>query len=167
MSFQLAALLLTWAVLLALVLASAGLLRMIQDLQRRLADGALEGGSRPGPTGVTGLALPATGPGAALRPDGAGVVLFVAPGCPACGGAIELLAQRATPTVVASLGPCPEAAVRTRCVPDADALADLLQVPATPFVLAVDSAGTIRGSLLPESTDDLADWLNHMEATTR
>lgn len=172
MSFTTAALLLTWVGLLALTLACAGLLRMVQDLKRR-TDG-------PGPTSarsVTGLALPSDGPAAALRPEGGGLVLFVSPSCAACADVldelVEMRAKGAAPSlVVASLGPCPAQSLTThglttRCLPDAHELADLLQVPATPFLLAVDTDGTIGDTHLPHGPGSASEWLSHQEANSR
>lgn len=168
MTFQTAALLLTWLALLALTLACAGLLRMVQELQRR------DGGSGALATtpSVVGLALPATGTGSLLRPEGGGLVLFVAPGCAACAEVLEEIAATREPgsspsLVLAALGPCPPQGLTDRCIPDAHALADLVHVPATPFVLAVDADGTVRDTHLPTGPGSLSRWFADQEATSR
>lgn len=168
MSFMTAALLLTWLALLVLALACAGLLRMVQDLQRR-ADSPTGSASVPS---VIGLALPAQGLAAVLRPEGGGLVLFVAPSCSACADVLDEIAAMQTKgvtasLVIASLGPCPTAGLRARCVPDAHGLADLLQVPATPFALAVDADGMVRDTHLPAGPGSTSEWLSRQEATTR
>lgn len=173
MSFTTAALLLTWIALLALTLACAGLLRMVQDLQRRVGSP-----TSSAEVPVTGLALPAQGPACELRPEGGGLVVFVSPSCSACADVLDEIGElqtkgAAASLVIASLGPCPaqgrevSGGLERRCIPDAHGLADLLQVPATPFLLAVDSDGTIADTHLPHGPGSTSEWLSQQKATSR
>lgn len=172
MTFTTAALIVAWLAILVLAFGFAGLMAQITELRRALGNtgpGGRGGHAHGGHSGAAGpaigLALPASGDLAALRPDGGGLVVFVSPGCPSCGGVLADLAA-ARPSgglVVVSTGDCgdvPEGLDAT-CHPRAGHLLTAMRVPATPYLLAVDAAGTLTDSILPLDHDDLAHWLAH------
>lgn len=161
MSFTSAAVLLSWIAIALLAIAVAGLMRMIQ---RTAADTDTRSGSGLDITALTGFALPSTGPLASLRPMGSGLLLFSSPSCSTCADVLGGLvaAGREEALVVVSLGGCDGVAAgapRARCVPDGGPLFDALGIPGSPYLVAVDAAGTIVDTLLPESAADLRGWL--------
>lgn len=168
MSFTTAALVIAWLAIVVLAFGFAGLMAQLADLKRALGDGAAPSGQASAGGAVVGLALPATGDLATLRPAGGGVVAFVSPGCPSCEGVLADLAAAAPSgeVVVVSTGSCAEVpeALPARCLPQGGALLGALSVPATPYLLAVDAAGTITDSLLPMDPHDLEHWLTHTTA---
>lgn len=156
MTFTTAALLVSWLAIAVLALGLAGVLRQVGELRRRVA---LGGSSGSGSGAMVGLGLPHSGPLARLRPDGGGVVVVIAPGCSSCHEAVgALLAAGLGPhTVAVSASTCEVSGLQA-CVGDASAAIDLLAVPATPYLLAVDADGVIRGSGVPGSVTDVADF---------
>lgn len=165
MSFTTAALVVAWLAILILAFGFAGLLVQVSDLRRALGGASGSGSAAPGEP-VIGLALPASGPLAGLRPHGGGVVAFVSPGCPSCEAVLADLDEHhptAGELVIVSTGDCPAVAGGgpVRCLADQGDTLAALHVPATPYLLAVDAAGTITGSLLPLDDDDLRHWLTH------
>ena len=81
MSFTTAALIVSWLAIALLALGLAGIMRQVGELRRAQE---LAGGGTSRGTSLVGLALPATGPLARIRPHGGGVVVVVAPGCSSC-----------------------------------------------------------------------------------
>ncbi len=159
MTFTAAALTLAWVVIVMLVLVTAGLLRLVAGLR----DAAV----RPAGLDVrdlSGFGLPSSGPLAAVRPAGGGIVLFSSPSCATCADVLADLVPAVTAErlVVVSLGDCAGAAAAapgSRCIPAAGEVLDRLGVPGTPFLMSVDAAGTITSTLLPGSSEELRTWL--------
>ncbi|GAA1790101.1 hypothetical protein [Nostocoides veronense] len=159
MSFTAAALTLAWIALALLALVCAGLLRMVTDLRSRPRETSAEGIDA---RRLVGFGLPSSGPASAVRPPGGGIVLFSSPSCPTCAAVLAEIAKLGPRLVVVSLGDCAGTAAgapRAHCIPQAGELFDRLGIPAAPFLLAVDAAGTITSSLLPESAAQVATWL--------
>jgi hypothetical protein len=159
MSFTTAALLVSWLAIAVLALGLAGLVRQVGELRRQVA----LAGAGSGSPALVGLALPGSGPLARLRPRGGGVVIVVAPGCSSCHEAAgALLAAGLGPhTVAVSASTCEVGGVQG-CVSDASAAVDLLAVPATPYLLAVDADGVIRGTEVPGGPQDVAAFAAHV-----
>lgn len=164
MSFTTAALIVTWLAIVLLAFGYAGLLAQVGELRRAVGDGSGQASQRPGGP-VAGLALPASGALGRIRPAGGGVIAFVSPGCPACSDVLADLASGPSvgSVTVVSTGDCAEVpdALGATCLPDSGDLLRKLQVPATPYLLAVDAAGTIIDSLLPIDPHELEHWLDH------
>lgn len=164
MSFTTAALVVAWLAILVLAFGFAGLMTQVSELRRALGEAGSGGGQRHG-AGAIGLALPASGELATLRPEGGGIIAFVSPGCPSCAGVLQDLAATHPrgELVVVSTGDCGDLPVGldATCHPRAGHLLTALRVPATPYLVAVDAAGTITDSILPLDHDDLAHWLDH------
>ena len=179
MSASTAALILAWICVVLLALATAGLLRRVDALERRLADGGLPDGRLP--DGDLGTAAGAAGPRAGLqlpvarylgpavqgRAEGGPrdiLLLVVSPSCASCRTALDALAA-ASPehldlvvaTAEDSLAPLP---VPPGAVPltGATELVDVLGVPATPFLVRIDADGTIRRADVVTSSTNLAAW---------
>ena len=152
MTFTTAALLVSWLAIVVLALGLAGVVRQVGELRRQVT---LAGAGARSST-VVGLAIPASGPLARLRPPGGGVVIVVAPGCSSCHQAVDaLLAAGLGPhTVAVSAGACDVSGVRS-CVGDAAGAIDLLNVSATPYLLSVDADGIIRASEVPGGPADV------------
>lgn len=152
MSFTTAALIVSWLAIALLALGLAGIMRQVGELRR--AQQLAGGGSRG--VSLVGLALPATGPLAQIRPQGGGVVVVVAPGCSSCHQTIGTLVDSglAPHTVAVSASTC-EAPGLQRCLSGAEDAIDLLGVPATPYLLAVDADGVIRGTDVPGGVEDV------------
>lgn len=99
------------------------------------------------------------------------VVAFVSPGCSSCEltlralAADEAVAAGSVGLTLVSTGSCgpgfqdAQGAARLACVPQGRELMDLLAVPATPYLLALDARGTIVAALLPEAETDLTAWV--------
>lgn len=99
------------------------------------------------------------------------VVAFVSPGCSSCSltlralAADGALAAGSVGLTLVSTGSCgpgladAEGAARLSCVPQGRGLMDLLAVPATPYLIALDARGTITAALLPDEDTDLAAWV--------
>ncbi|MGA8047969.1 MAG: hypothetical protein WCA30_17045 [Dermatophilaceae bacterium] len=153
MSFTTAALLVSWLTIALLALGLAGLMRQIAELRRAQQ---LTGTGPSRGTSLVGLALPTTGPLAGLRPQGGGVVVVTAPGCSSCHQTVETLlgCGLAPHTVAVSASTC-EARGLQRCLSDAAEVIDLLGVPATPYLLAVDADGVIRATDVPAAVEDV------------
>ncbi|HEX8627818.1 MAG TPA: hypothetical protein VF755_06580 [Catenuloplanes sp.] len=156
-----AALVLAWIAIVLLTLATAGLLRRVEQLSSR---GALQ--AEPGEP-VRGLQLPmstylgdlAGGPAEVL-------LLFVSPSCATCQTAIDSI-------VAAGPGGDYRIAVVTRdaafeplSVPDgwtrltsALGLFQILRVPATPYLVRLGPDGTIIDTTMMVGTLSLQHWL--------
>lgn len=161
MTFTTAALLLSWVAIALLALGFAGLMRQLGELHRSVSTGT--GPSASLAPSLSGLALPATGDLAALRPHGGGLVLFVSPGCSSCEATMTAVAEAADPgtVVVVSSGPCPASGplAASRCVPDALPLLERLSVPGTPYLVDVGADGVIGATLLPQDANQVTDFL--------
>jgi len=167
MSFTTAALIVAWLAIVVLAFGFAGLMTQVSEMRKALGQSGQDApGHGAGPAGPSiGLALPTSGDLSALRPDGGGVIAFVSPGCPSCAGVLQDLP--ASPprggVVVVSTGDCGDVpdSLGAVCHPRAGHLLTTMRVPATPYLVSVDAAGTITDSILPLDHDDLAHWLTH------
>ncbi|HVN13205.1 MAG TPA: hypothetical protein VMT69_14005 [Kineosporiaceae bacterium] len=164
-----AALILSWACIVLLALATAGLLRRIDALERQIpAAGGL--------TGSTSTAGPHPGLRLALRrhlpdylPDVVPgrrdlLLLIVSPSCGACRTALTDLAAAAptgvdvlVATTAASLTPL-ELPPGFVGVPAAGGLIEVLDVPGTPYLMRLDAEGTVLRADIMTGATDLAAW---------
>lgn len=188
MTFTASALVLAWVAILLLALGLAGLLRQVSLLTRQLESGT------PGAAGASaGLADRGAGARTTrelvgftapadvvdrLRHDGTEltVAAFVAPGCSSC--TMTLGALAADPLLsgghlgltIVSTGSCGPATAdaqgvqRLSCVAQGRDLMDRLAVPATPYLVVLDAAGTVRAATLPDEDTDLGGWLRQAGA---
>jgi hypothetical protein len=173
MTFQSSALLLAWLAIVLLALGLAGLLRQVQLLSRsRLGETTAPASSAAHtPRDLIGFRLPREGALAALVDPQAHrtILTFVSPGCPSCTQTLEQLATvpdvraGSVAVVAVSTGSCDPAGAALagagRCVPQGRALMDQLRVPATPYLVAVDRAGTLVEAALPDEHTDVAGWV--------
>lgn len=180
MTFTQAALLTSWLAIAVLTLGMAGLLRQVQQLsgammlRDRSAGGQGRADGHGHSSGVQGLALPASGPLSVLAPRGRAVLaVFVSPGCSSCAAVLDALSQRRgadvdTEVVVVSSGPCDASTLPTgaRCVGDAMAVLSQLRVPGTPYLLSIDSSGTIGAGRLVTSRADVTTFFTPSSPTT-
>lgn len=191
MTFTASALVLAWIAILLLALGLAGLLRQVSLLTRQLESGTPTTPGGPG-TGVAtrgagarttreliGFTAPADVVDR-LRHDGTEltVVAFVAPGCSSCTmtlGALAtdpLLSGGEVGLTLVSTGSCGPATAdaqgvqRLSCIAQGRDLLDRLAVPATPYLVALDAAGTVRAATLPDEDTDLGAWLRQAGAPT-
>ncbi len=170
MSPTTAALVLAWICVVVLALATAGLLRRVEALERQVAGAGVPGGVGTGAGGGArpGMRLPLREHlGAAVSGRREVLLLVVAPGCGSCRSALAALGAAAARTrhldvVVATaaadlgdLAPPAGAAVVT----GAAALVDVLGVPATPYLVRLDAEGTVRAVDLVTAGTDLAGWV--------
>jgi hypothetical protein len=161
MSPATAALVLAWVCVVLLALATAGLLRRVEALER----GGTPAGQAPPAGPRPGLQLPLErylGPG--LGGAREVLLLVVSPACSSCRTALAALAEAApvrTDLVVATaeptLGPLDVPAAFT-ALPGAAALADLLGVPATPYLVRFAGDGTILAADVVTASTNLAAW---------
>lgn len=183
MTFTSSALVLAWVAIVLLALGLAGLLRQVSLLTRQLehgsGDGAAQGlgqgqGRRSARTTreLVGFRAPEDVLDRVLH-DGAHrtVVAFVSPGCSSCSLTLRALASEESVAAgsvgltLVSTGSCDpgladaEGAGRVACVPRGRDLMDLLAVPATPYLVALDPRGTLVAALLPDEDTDLAAWV--------
>lgn len=184
MTFTASALVLAWVAILLLALGLAGLLRQVSLLTRQLASGGSTGTAGapthvgPGARGprttreLIGFIAPADVVDR-VRHDAQDltVVAFVAPGCSSCTitlnalGADPLLTGGQAGLTIVSTGSCGPATADARgvqqlfCIAQGRDLMDRLAVPATPYLLALDAAGTVRAAILPDEDTDLGAWL--------
>lgn len=183
MSFLESAVLLAWVALVLLALGLAGLLRQVTVLTRGQAGQAAGTGRAAGSPRSTrdliGFRLPAHGDLASLVEPGAHrtVVTFVSPGCSSC--AVTLAGLTEVPDVrngsvalvAVSTGSCDPAvdalAGTGRCLAQGRALLEQLHVPATPYLVAVDGAGTIVAAALPDQDTDLTAWVRGTRGSIR
>jgi len=177
MTFTSAALLTSWLAILVLTLGMAGLLRQVQHLSgaMMLRDGGPEAQSQTGGLGVSGLALPPSGPLAGLAPQGpsAVVAVFVSPGCSSCAAVLTELADRfdapepGAEIVVVSSGPCDASVLPSgaRCLGDAMNVLEQLRVPGTPYLMHIEADRTIGAGQLATSRDDVAAFLGSVTTT--
>jgi hypothetical protein len=174
MSFEASALVLAWVAIVLLALGLAGLLRQVQLLSRgRVAEGAPGTAPAHTPRDLVGFRLPRQGPLAELVDPAAHrtVLAFVSPGCPSCTQTLEQLAAAPDVTagsvavVAVSTGSCDPAEAALggagRCVPQGRSLLEQLRVPATPYLVAVGSDGTLVAAVLPDEDTDVAGWVRH------
>lgn len=171
MSFLQSAVLLAWVAIVLLALGFAGLLRQVTILTRGQAGGAAAAGSPRSTRDLIGFRLPAHGDLPALVEAGAHrtVVAFVSPGCSSCAltlsGLIEVPDVRdgSVALVAVSTGSCDPAldnlAGTGRCIAQGRAVLEALHVPATPYLMALDGAGTIVEATLPDQDTDLSAWV--------
>jgi hypothetical protein len=156
-----AALVLAWLCIVLLALATAGLLRRIDALERDRAGGAATPQAPAGPR--AGLRLPTD---RYLDVSGARDVLLlvVSPGCGSCQTALgDLVAARpeGLDVVVVTAEPSFEplkVPPGFAAVPGAADLVDVLDVPATPYLVRLDADGTIRRADVATSGTNLATW---------
>jgi hypothetical protein len=168
-----AALVLAWICVVVLALATAGLLRRVEALERQAATTGVAGGvARGAPTGAggarPGMRLPLLEHlGAAVSGTRDVLLLVVAPGCGSCRSALAALGAAAQQThtldvVVATadadLGDL-AAPAGAAVVTGAARLVDVLGVPATPYLVRLDADGTIRAADLVTAGADLGPWL--------
>ncbi|WP_109472736.1 hypothetical protein [Ornithinimicrobium cavernae] len=174
MSFLESAVLLAWVALVLLALGLAGLLRQVTLLTRGQAGGgsqAAASGSPRSTRDLVGFRLPAHGELAGLAEPGAHrtVVTFVSPGCSSCDLTLSGLTDvpdvrdGSVALVAVSTGSCGPAlgslSGTGRCVAEGRALLEQLHVPATPYLMALDSGGTIVAATLPDQHTDLTAWV--------
>lgn len=173
MSFMQSALLLAWVAIALLALGFAGLLRQVTLLSRGQAGGGATAstGAPRSTRDLVGFRLPAHGDLAGLVEPGAHrtVVAFVSPGCSSCAitlsGLTEVTDVRdgSVALVAVSTGSCEPAlkhlAGTGRCLAQGRPLVEALHVPATPYLMAVDGAGTIVAAALPDQDTDLTAWV--------
>jgi hypothetical protein len=156
-----AALVLAWVCVVLLALATAGLLRRVEALERGAAPAAQAPRAGPRP----GLQLPLArhlGPG--VGGDREVLLLVVSPACGSCQAALAALAQAApvradvvVATAEPTLGPLDVPATFS-ALPDAAALVDVLGVPATPYLLRLAADGTILAADVVTAGTNLAAW---------
>jgi hypothetical protein len=181
MTFTASALVLAWVAIVLLALGLAGLLRQVSLLTRQLEHGGGEGagaatgqGRRSARTTreLVGFRAPDDVIDRVLH-DGVHrtVVAFVSPGCSSCSltlrglAADESVAAGSVGLTLVSTGSCEpgladaEGAGRVACLPQGRDLMDLLAVPATPYLVALDPRGTLVAALLPDEDTDLAAWV--------
>jgi hypothetical protein len=187
MTFTASALVLSWVAILLLALGLAGLLRQVSLLTRQLESGTAGSGAGAGPATraagarttreLVGFTAPADVVDR-LRHDGCAptVVAFVAPGCSSCSltlGALAadpLLSGGQLGLTVVSTGSCGPATAEARgvqrlsCIAQGRDLMDRLAVPATPYLVVLDPAGTVRAATLPDEDTDLGAWLRRTGA---
>ena len=163
-----AALVLAWICVVVLALATAGLLRRVEALERQVA-GRGTGGAPAGDGGPRpGMRLPLREHlGSAVSGTRDVLLLVVAPGCGSCRSALAALGALASQTrdldvVVATadadLGDL-AAPAGAAVVTGAAGLVDVLGVPATPYLVRLDAEGTIRAADLVTASTDLSGWL--------
>lgn len=181
MTFTASALVLAWVAIVLLALGLAGLLRQVSLLTRQLEHGGGEGASAATGQGrrsarttreLVGFRAPDDVIDRVLH-DGVHrtVVAFVSPGCSSCSltlrglAADESVAAGSVGLTLVSTGSCEpgladaEGAGRVACLPQGRDLMDLLAVPATPYLVALDPRGTLVAALLPDEDTDLAAWV--------
>jgi hypothetical protein len=161
MSPTTAALVLSWICIVLLALGTAGLLRRVDALERAQATGP---GTPDAPAGPRlGLRLPLE---RFLDLDGGRDVLLlvVSPTCGSCRKALgDLAAARPTglDVVVVSAEPSLEplpVPPGFAVAPGAGELVDVLDVPATPYLVRLDADGTIRRADVVTGSTNLATW---------
>jgi hypothetical protein len=156
-----AALVLSWVCIVLLALATAGLLRRVDALERDRAAGP---GTPEVPVGPRpGLRLPIERY-LDLAGDRDVLLLVVSPRCGSCQSALSDLAA-AQPTGLDVVVVTAEPALQPlavppgfAAVPDAGELVDVLGVPATPYLVRLDADGTIRRADVVTSGTNLATW---------
>lgn len=179
MTFVESALVLAWIAIVLLALGYAGLLRQVGLLSRARLGGDPGGSGGPGGAGpggarttrdLVGFRLPDDSALEPLVPTrGERLTVFVSPGCPSCQqtlarvGADPVVGAGRLELSVVSTGSCAPAeealAGRGRCRPEGRDLLDRLLVPATPYLVLVDAAATVRAALLPDADTDLSAWV--------
>lgn len=177
MSFMQSAVLLAWVAIVLLALGYAGLLRQVTLLTRGQAGGgtatsAASTGSPRSTRDLVGFRLPAHGDLPDLVEPGAHrtAVVFVSPGCSSCAITLTGLTQvpdvqdGSVALVAVSTGSCEPAldnlAGTGRCIAQGRPLLEALHVPATPYLMALDGAGTIVAATLPDQDTDLTAWVH-------
>lgn len=161
MSPTTAALVLSWICIVLLALATAGLLRRVDALERSAAGAPGTPGEPAGPR--PGLRLPVDRY-LDLSGDRDVLLLVVSPGCGSCQTALtDLAAARPAGLEVVAVTTEPSfepLAVPPGfvAVPDAEELVDVLGVPATPYLVRLDADGTIRRADVVSSSTNLATW---------
>lgn len=183
MSFMQSAVLLAWVAIVLLTLGFAGLLRQVTLLTRGQAgsstSASASSGSPRSTRDLVGFRLPAHGELPGLVEPGAHrtVVTFVSPGCSSCALTLTGLAEvpdvqdGSVALVAVSTGSCDPAlenlAGTGRCIGQGRALLEALHVPATPYLMAVDGAGTIVAATLPDQDTDLTAWVHQTRGSLR
>ena len=161
MSPTTAALVLSWICIVLLALATAGLLRRVDALERSAVAGPDAAQQPAGPR--PGLRLPVD-----RYLDVAGerdlLLLVVSPGCGSCQTALADL-DAAQPTGLDVVAVTAEPSFQPLAVPagftavaGAEELVDVLGVPATPYLVRLDADGTIRRADVVSSSTNLATW---------
>ncbi len=175
MSFITSALVLAWLAIVVLAMGFAGLLRQVMVLSRRQTGPATS--SRTA-SDLIGFTVPASGELAALRhPQArATVVAFVSPGCPSCAQTLQALAampeagSASLALTAVSTGSCAPAADvlgdGPTCIAQGRPVLERLQVPATPYLMVLDRAGTITAAMLPDEHTDVPAWVRRSAGFT-
>jgi len=161
-----AALVLAWIAIILLTLATAGLLRRVEQLSSRSTLQA-----EPGEP-VIGLQLPMSKYLSDLEGGQAQVLLlFVSPSCMTCQAAID---------AIVAAGPAGhrigvvlrEADAAPMHLPDgwvpltsAAGLFHILRIPATPYLVRLDADGTIIDATMAVGSLSLQHWLTHPSPT--
>jgi hypothetical protein len=170
MSPSAAALILAWACILLLALATAGLLRRVDALERQIPDGAAPAaadGPRPG------LQVPLSRYLAgAVTGDRDVLLLIVSPSCGSCRTALAALAAATSTDVDVVVATAAESLAPLELpsgfvgVPRAGDLVDVLGVPGTPYLLRLGPDGTVRRADVVTSATDVAGWTVPRAAST-
>jgi hypothetical protein len=161
-----AALVLAWIAIVLLTLATAGLLRRVEQLSSR---GTLQ--AEPDEP-VRGLQLPVSKYLSDFEGGQTGILLlFVSPSCATCQTAIDAVAE-AGPTeyriaVVTREIDVQPLSVRAGWVPltSAAALFQILRVPATPYLVRLGPDGTIIDATTMVGSLSLEHWLTRQSPT--
>jgi hypothetical protein len=162
-----AALVLAWIAIVLLTLATAGLLRRVEQLSSRVAPQA-----EPGEP-VRGLQLPMSKYLADFEGGQTEVLLlFASPSCTTCQAAIDaVVAARPVDHRIgvvireAEIGPLhvPDECVRLM---SALSLFQILRIPATPYLVRLDPDGTIIDATMMIGSLSLQNWLTRPSAVT-
>ncbi len=141
-----------WVAVLVLAVAVVALLRQIGVLHARLHPlGANFAGEGP-PLESTAPALPGTDYGAAALT----LLTFTSPGCEVC--------KVLTPSFDALRRGYPEVQLREVDLESARATFDAFNVRSTPYVVAVDSSGVVRGRGVVNSLEQIEELLDEAKA---
>lgn len=163
-----AAIVLAWIAIVLLTLATAGLLRRVEQLSSRGAptDKAGEGTTY-------GLQVPmARHLGDFAGGDSEVLLLFASPACATCQAAADLLvaarpAGHRIGVVIRERDPgplqVPDEWVRLTSSPG---LFQMMRVPATPYLVRLSPDGTIVDAMVLVGNRDIADWLTRQAPTT-
>ncbi len=139
MSFEMTALLVTWAALALLALVVAGLVRQVHQLSRGPRTRAL---GLPAGSAAPGLDVIGAEPGRAT------VLLFLSEDCPACQDVFEetlgMSDGPATRAIFAEDAIRADPPAHLRILPGQGALFTAYQVPATPYGVIVGADGRVR-----------------------
>jgi len=161
-----AAIVLAWIAIAMLTLATAGLLRRVNQLSSRTTLQAEPADS------VTGLQLPISryvdNFEGGFEGGRAGVLLlFLSPSCATCQTAIDSVAAAAPAgdRVAAAVRESTTEPLRVpdgwTSIPSASGLFQILRVPATPYLVRLGPDGTILDATMVVGSLNLPQWLSH------